>query len=133
MLELRGKIVKRGKAEGEALVTGQPISFLGGVDPSTGVVVERGHELEGRSISDKILVFPGGKGSTVGSYVIYQMAKNGVGPAAILARQAEPIVAVGAIIAEIPMVHKFDKDPVKSIRTGDLITVNGEKVKIKGR
>jgi hypothetical protein len=132
-LELRGKIVKRGKARGEALVTSQPISFLGGVDPSTGVVVERGHELEGQSINEKILVFPGGKGSTVGSYVIYQLTKNGVGPAAILTRQAEPIVAVGAIIAEIPMVHKFDKDPVQSIKTDDLITVDGEKVTIERR
>ncbi|MBU4340932.1 MAG: DUF126 domain-containing protein, partial [Euryarchaeota archaeon] len=77
MIKLKAHIVSRGNAQGEALVTSQPISFLGSVDPKTGVVIEKGHELAGKSIKGKVLVFPSGKGSTVGSYVIYQLKKNG--------------------------------------------------------
>jgi len=84
MLKLKAHIVSRGSANGEALVTSQPISFLGSVDPMTGIVVEKGHELSGKSIKGKVLVFPSGKGSTVGSYVIYQLKKNGVAPSAMI-------------------------------------------------
>ena len=72
MEQLKGRIIYKGKAEAEALVTAQPISFYGGVDPNTGIVIEKGHELLGQSVKGKILVFPQGKGSTVGSYIIYR-------------------------------------------------------------
>lgn len=114
-----------GRVEGEALVTRMPISFWGGVNPKTGVVVEKGHELEGRSISNKVLVFPYGKGSTVGSYVIYGLAKLGVAPKAIINMETEPIVAIGAIIAGIPVVDKPDKD-LMVIKTGDHVKVNAD-------
>jgi len=71
-----------------------PISFYGGVDPNTGVVLEKGHELQGQSIAGKVLVFPQGKGSTVGSYTLYRMKKNGTAPAAMINRETETIVAV---------------------------------------
>jgi predicted aconitase with swiveling domain len=122
---LKGRSISCGIAEGEALVSSQSISFLGSVDPATGVVVERGHELEGMCITGKILVFPSGKGSTVGSYVMYQLKKNGTAPAAIINRSAEPIVAVGAIISDIPMIDSTDLDPIRTIKNGDLIRVNG--------
>ena len=130
---LRGRVVKAGKASGVALVSTQPISFLGGVNPSTGVLTERGHELRGQCVKGRVLVFPYGKGSTAGSYVIYQLARNGTAPSAIVVRQAEPIVAVGAIIAGIPMVHRLDADPTKVIRTGDFVTVDGETVTVEGK
>jgi len=128
---LRGRVVRVGKASGIALVSRQPISFLGGVDPATGVLREPRHELLGQCIRGRVLVFPHGKGSTAGSYVIYQLARNGTAPSAIVVRQAEPIVAVGAIIAGIPMVHRLDADPTKVIRTGDLVTVDGEIVTVE--
>ena len=78
--KLKAHIVSRGKAQGYALVSSSPISFLGSIDVKTGMVVEKGHELEGISIKGKVLVFPGGKGSTVGSYAIYQLKKNGAAP-----------------------------------------------------
>jgi len=115
-----GRIIKSGAAEGEALVSSEPISFLGGVDAETGLVTERGHPLEGQCVAGKVLVFPTGKGSTVGSYVLYQLAVNGLAPAAILNAESEPIVAVGAIISEIPMV---DQLPIAEIRTGDWVAV----------
>ncbi|HIH87268.1 MAG TPA: DUF126 domain-containing protein [Methanosarcinales archaeon] len=122
---LKGRPISRGQAEGEALVTNQSISFLGSIDPATGVVVEKGHELEGKYVTGKVLVFPSGKGSTVGSYVMYQLKKNGTAPAAVINRSAEPIVAVGAIISDIPMVDSTEPDAVDIIRTGDRVRVDG--------
>ncbi len=124
MIKLKAHIVSRGRAEGEALVTSQPISFLGSIDPQTGVVVEKGHELAGTSIKGKVLVFPSGKGSTVGSYVIYQLKKNGASPSAMINIKTEPIVAVGAIISGIPLVDRVEKDPVTTIKTGDKVLVD---------
>ena len=103
MEQLKGRIIYKGKAEGEALVTSMPISFYGGVDPNTGVVIEKGH----RAATDKALKaksssFPQGKGSTVGSYTLYRMKKNGTAPAGMINKECETIIAVGAIISEIP-------------------------------
>jgi predicted aconitase with swiveling domain len=109
--------------EGEALVTSMGISFFGGVDPDTGVVVEKDHELEGQSIAGKVLVFPTGKGSTVGSYTIYRLKHNGLAPAAVINAECETITAVGCIIAEIPCV---DQVPIQEIKTGAKVLVYGE-------
>jgi predicted aconitase with swiveling domain len=122
--KLKAHIVSRGMAQGCALVTSQPISFLGSVDVKNGIIVEKGHELEGKSISGKVLVFPGGKGSTVGSYAIYQLKKNGVAPVAMINIKAEPIVAVGAIISDIALVDNVEKNPVEIIKTGDKVLVD---------
>lgn len=125
MEQLKGRIIFKGKAEAEALVTTMPISFYGGVDPNTGVVIEKGHELQGTSIKDKVLVFPQGKGSTVGSYTLYRLKKNGVAPAAMINKETETIVAVGAIISEIPFVDKID---VSKIKTGNKVRVENDVV-----
>src|SRR3990172_484056 len=109
---MRGRSISKGKAEGDALATDQPLSFLGGIDPETGVVVEKGHELEGKSVRGKILIFPWGKGSTVGSYVLYQMKMKGTAPAGIVNTKAEWVVAVGAIISGIPMMDSLDGNPL---------------------
>ena len=84
------------------------------MEPETGIVVEKGHELEGQSITDKILVFPSGKGSTVGSYVIYQMAKTGKGPKALVLKDCEAIVAVGCIISDIPCVDQIETEKIET-------------------
>ncbi len=123
-MKINAHIVAHGKAGGEALVTSQPISFLGSIDTGTGTVVEKGHELEGKSIKGKVLVFPGGKGSTVGSYAIYQLKKNGAAPCAMINIKAEPIVAVGAIISGIPLVDRLEKNPFGIIKTGDKVLVD---------
>ncbi len=124
-MKIRGHVVSRGTAGGPALVSPAAISFLGGVDPATGVVIEKGHPLYGKCIKGTVLVFPGGKGSTVGSYVIYQLKKNGAAPAAMINVRAEPIVAVGAIIAGIPMVDRLERDPLQAIRDGQRVAVDG--------
>ena len=127
MEQLKGRIIYKGKAEGEALVTSMPISFYGGVDPHTGVVIEKGHELAGQSVKGKILVFPQGKGSTVGSYTLYRMKKNGTAPAGMINKECETIVAVGVIISEIPCVDKVD---VSKIKTGDKVKIENGLVSI---
>lgn len=106
-------------------MSSDPISFLGGVDPVTGLIVERGHVLFGQSVSKRVLVFPYGKGSTVGTYVIYQLSKAGTAPCAIINRVTEPIVAVGAIMAGIPLVDKLNEDPIESIPQGATVEVDG--------
>ena len=123
---LKGHKVAKGKAQGEALVSQSAISFLGGVNPETGLVVEKGHELEGVSVSDRILVFPVGKGSTSGSYQLYTLAHFKKAPRAIINRRADPIVAIGAIIGDIPMVDKLEPDPLEVIKTGDLVEVDAD-------
>jgi predicted aconitase with swiveling domain len=121
-MTLHGRTIYQGIAEGEALVTSMGISFFGGVDPDTGIVVEKGHQLEGQSISGKVLVFPTGKGSTVGSYTLYRLKMNGVAPVAIVNAQCETITAVGCIIAEIPCV---DQIRIDQLATGDVISLDG--------
>ncbi|MFX1276365.1 MAG: DUF126 domain-containing protein [Promethearchaeota archaeon] len=123
-MKLEGRKIYKGTAEGEAVVTKDGISFYGGVDPDTGKVVEVGHELEGQSITGKVLVFPTGKGSTVGSYTMYRMMKSNTAPIAIVNEQIDTIVAVGCIISEIPCVDKID---ISKIRTGQKISVDGSK------
>lgn len=122
-MRFEGRSIYKGCAQGQALVTRMGISFFGGVDPQTGVVVEKGHELEGKSIAGKILVFPTGKGSTVGSYTLYRLKKSGFAPAAILNRSCETITAVGCIIAEIPCV---DQIPIEEIPTGAWLEIDAE-------
>lgn len=123
--------ISKGHAKGEVIVTKDSLSFLGGVDPKTGVIIDSGHELYGKKISGKILVIPSGKGSTVGSYVIFQMAKNKTAPIAIISLKAEPIIATGAIMAEIPMVDKPESDILNILKNGDVVEVDADSGIIK--
>lgn len=118
---LKGRRIVDGHCQAEALVSKKPISFLGGVDPSDGKITEKDHDLFGECVKDKILCFPHGHGSTVGSYVLYALAKKKCAPKAIVNQTADPVVVVGAIIADIPMVDQVD---IGLIRTGDLLEVD---------
>ena len=124
-MEVKCHKVASGRACGEALVTKEPISFLGNVNPETGMVVDPGHELFGQCIAGKVLLFPGGKGSTVGSYVIYQLKKRGLAPVAMINLRSEPIVAVGAIISGIPLVDRVPKDLLQ-LKRGVFVTVDAD-------
>jgi len=121
---MKGRMISPGKAKAKAIVSKEPIGFYGGINAKTGIVIEKGHQLEGQSVKGKVLVFPCGKGSTVGSYVIYGLAKNGVAPAAIINKETETIVATGAILAGIPCVDGID---ISKIRTGDRVEVDADK------
>jgi predicted aconitase with swiveling domain len=122
-MKLQGRKVFRGRVAGEALVTAQDISFFGGCDPQTGQIVEKGHELEGKSVAGKVLVFPTGKGSTVGSYILYALRKNGKAPLAIVNKVVDPVIAVGCIISEIPAV---DQVQIDKLRSGQKVEVDAD-------
>ena len=94
------------------------------------MVIEKGHPLEGACVAGTVLCFPTGKGSTVGSYTLYWMKKSGVAPAAILNLESETIVAVGAIISDLPMLDRID---LSQIHTGDWVTVDGPRVEVTRR
>jgi predicted aconitase with swiveling domain len=124
---LKGRKIVSGIVEGEALVCCDPVSFYGGIDPNTGKISESGHILYGQTITGKIFIFPTGKGSTVGSYIIYRMTKQGTAPLAIINRETEAIIATGCVIGSIPLVDKLDQDPVKAIKTGMKLRVDAGK------
>jgi len=126
-MQLKGRVIHPGKAEGEALKSDSPVSFFGCVDAETGVVTEEGHELQGNSVKDKILIFPHGKGSTVSSYSLYRLKKNNSAPAGIINQECEPIVAVGAIISDIPCVDKID---ISKIKNGDKVIIDDDCVEV---
>ena len=121
-MNLIGRSIAKGTASAPIISTDTPISFLGMVNPKTGVIIDKNHPLYGKSIAGKVLVFPAGKGSTVGSYVIYALKRNGVAPAAFIVRECETIVAVGAIIAGIPAVDRINGSFPSD---GTIVTVNG--------
>ena len=122
---IRGRGIAKGRGEGPLLVSSNPLSFLSGVDPATGIIVEKGHPLQGMSIAGKVLAFPYGKGSTVGSYVLYALSRNGHAPAAIVNTEAEPIIATGAIIGEIPMIDHIEV-PMNRLKNGAHVVVDGD-------
>jgi predicted aconitase with swiveling domain len=121
---MKGRMISPGKTEGIAIVSKEPIGFYGGIDIKTGNVIEKGHPLEGKCVTDKILVFPCGKGSTVGSYVIYGLKKNGVAPKGIINKETETIVATGVILAGIPCVDQID---IEKINDGDAVLLDADK------
>ena len=129
-MEIKCHKVASGQASGPALVTKDAISFLGNVDARTGMVVDPVHELYGQCIAGKVLIFPGGKGSTVGSYVIYQLKKRGLAPVAMINIRSEPIVAVGAIISGIPLVDRVPME-ILSLESGVLVEVDANRELIK--
>lgn len=123
MTVLEGRTIAEGTAEGEVLVSTEPISFYGAVDTESGEFIEEGHQLEGQNIAGTVLVFPRGKGSTVGSYVLYGLAKQGAAPAAIVNHETETIVATGAILGEIPCVDGIE-DATTTFEDGDRVSVD---------
>ncbi|WP_456416089.1 DUF126 domain-containing protein [Methanocaldococcus sp.] len=125
-MELKGRSISKGVVKGIAIVSKKPFSFLGGVDKD-GKVIDKDSDIYGESLKGKIFVFPYGKGSTVGSYVIYGLAKRGI-LKGIVNKECEPIVATGAILGGIPLVDKVD---IEKIKTGDIIIVDGNRGVVK--
>ena len=130
-LRLQGRKIVTGKAQGEAIVTREAISFNGGVDNMTGIVTEPGHEIEGMNISGKVLVFLTGKGSTGGSYKIYDMVSRGTAPVAFIQVNPEPITTIGAIIGNIPVVAGLNENPTTVIATGDFVELDADTGKVE--
>ena len=124
---LKGHKIAKGKAKGVALVSRSPISFYGGVNQKKALVMEKGHELEGQSISGKILIFPVGKGGMGGTHVLFELAHSLLAPKAIVNHRTNPIIAVGVIMGEIPTMDRAKPDPLEYIHTGDWVEVDADK------
>jgi uncharacterized protein len=123
---LRGRKVVGGCAEGEALVTKQTISGWGGIDSMTGTVIESHHELRGQSFKDKVLVFPGAKGSSGWSNAFHMTRLTGSAPKAMVFNTMTTKIALGAVVMRVPSVTDLDKDPLTIIETGDWVKVDGD-------
>ncbi len=123
-------VVEGGMIEGEALVSSMPFGFFGGVNPGTGVVIDRWHDLFEQNMKGKILIYPEGRGSTVGAAIILELARTGCAPKAILFNASEIITVTGGVLAkkfydlDLPMLDRFDCDITQAVRTGDVVRVN---------
>jgi predicted aconitase with swiveling domain len=126
MIVLRGRAVTPGFAEGEALVTRDTISGWGGVDPRTGTITERRHELVGQGFAGMVLVFPGAKGSSAWSHYFHLARLHGRAPAALLFNRMTTKVALGAVVLRVPAMTELDQDPLAVIETGDHVVVDAE-------
>ncbi|HVS23202.1 MAG TPA: DUF126 domain-containing protein [Gammaproteobacteria bacterium] len=123
---LRGRKVVGGVAEGEALVTREAISGWGGVDPMQGKIIETRHELRGVCFKDKVLVFPGAKGSSGWSVAFHTTRLAGTAPKALVFNEMTTKVALGAVVMRVPSVTDLDRDPLEVIETGDWVKVDGD-------
>ncbi len=126
-MRLPARRISPGRAEGRALVSPVPFSFVGGADPEKGTVLDEATGCRGEPLAGRVFAFPQGKGSTVGSYAIYGLAKRGIGPAALLNERAEAIVAAGAILGGVPMVDRVD---LGAFVTGDWVIVDADRGRV---
>lgn len=126
-LVLHGRKVVGGIAEGEALVTRETISGWGGVNPKLGTVIETRHELRGQSFKDKILVFPGAKGSSGWSAMFHFTRLYGTAPKAMIFNEMTTKIALGAVVMRVPSITDFDRDPLEFIETGDWVRVDADR------
>ncbi len=125
--KFRCRKIVEGVAKGEAMVSKKRISFLGDVDPETGKVVSRDSDVFGKSVRGKVLVFPGPRGSTVGTYVLLRMRKLGTAPIGIINAETDQVVAVGALLAGIPLVDEVEEGFFDAVKTGDIVIVDAVK------
>jgi predicted aconitase with swiveling domain len=123
-MEIKAHTVSAGKAEGEAVVHNGPFSFMGDIDPATGIVPVPRHQLEGKSLVNKVFVFTTGKGSSGGDSIAWIAKQNGKAPAAIICLESEPVLSGALIATEIPAVDRPDKDIFQLISTGDHVKVD---------
>src|SRR6266567_2443922 len=125
-ITLRGRAIFAGVAEGEALVTQEFISGWGGINPRDGTIIERRHELRGQSFKDKVLVFPGAKGSSGWSAYFHMARLNGAAPRAMIFNKMTTKIALGAVVTHAPAMTELEQDPLTIIETGDWVKVDAD-------
>ncbi len=131
MIVLHGRKIVGGSVQGEALVTKQTISGWGGIDPKTGTIIELRHELRGKSFKDKILVFPGAKGSSGWSAFFHMARLNGAAPKGFLFNKMSTKIALGLVVTHAPAVTDFDRDPLTIIETDDWVEIDADQGIVK--
>lgn len=131
MIVLHGRKVVGGWAQGEALVTKENISGWGGIDPSSGTIIERRHQLRGQSFKNRILVFPGAKGSSGWSVFFHAARLAGAAPLGMIFTKMSTKVALGAVVTHSPAVTDLDQDPLAVIETGDWVEIDADQGIVK--
>jgi predicted aconitase with swiveling domain len=125
----RGRV--EGQVEAEAIVSRLPFGFWQGLDPQTGLVIDQRHDLVGQSLKDKVFVYPYGRGSTGTPGIFLEAVRNKVAPVAIINLTSEPMIQVCALLAKsffgksIPVVDGLEKNPIETIKTGDMVKIDG--------
>ena len=128
---LKARVLVAGQAEGAATVSKEPLSLWGGLSPQTGEIIDRRHELAGRIMTGRILVLPGGRGSSTSSATLMESIKAGVAPAAIITMRVDPILALGSIVSDelygrsIPILV-LDTEDFQSIKQDDRIRIESD-------
>lgn len=119
--------ISEGRAKARAVVSKDHIMFYL-IDPATGTLIEKAHDLEGKSIAHKTLIFPGGKGSSVvQADGLYQLNQKDNSPAAMIIMHPETVLVSSAIIMEIPMVDRVEPEFYETVKDGDWILVDADK------
>jgi hypothetical protein len=122
-MNLEGRVINKGSAEGEALVLDVPFSFIGDFDSDAGTLVLEGHPMQGQSVAGKILVCPTGKGGTIAPFIVYRAMQAGNAPAAILCEKADPMLCECALVMNIPIIDQFNQNPVQAIKSGKRLRI----------
>ncbi len=125
-ITLKGRKIFGGKAKGKALVSHNPVAFCAGIDPNTGEITERGHELQGEILKDKVLVFPCGKGSSAFSKAAYALALAGNSPVACIIEKVDPKTALASIVMHTPTIAEVEEDLFSVIKTGDTVEIDAD-------
>ena len=131
MRTLNGRVLLAGTADGRALVLGEPLSFWGGLDPLTGRIIDRHHPQVGESIAQRVLVMRSGRGSSSSSSVLAESLRAGTGPVAVLLREPDEIVLVGAMVIQLldglvmPVVV-LETHSYELLTTGDIVRVEAD-------
>ena len=121
------RIITGNSVKGEAIVSKKRLSFYGSIDLERGVIIEKDSDIYGKSIAGKILVFKGGKGSTVGTYAIMKLKSNNVAPKALICLKADEVITVGCVLSDITLVDSINKEILNIIKDGDIIEIDCEK------
>jgi len=124
--KVKARVIGR-SVSGEALVSDVPISFLGDVDKETGVIKSPENPLKGISIANRVLIVERTRGSTVGIYILYALAKRGRAPKAIVVSKPDPVVIAGSILSDVTYVYGVSRDVIEKIRCGDLVEIDAER------
>lgn len=118
--------ISGGCTEAEVVVSKDAVCFYL-VEPSTGIIVEKNHDIENQSIAGKILIMPSGKGSSVvQADGLYKLLQKGLEPKGIIVEHADTVLVSSAIIMKTPMVHKVDKSFYENIKSGMTVTLDAD-------
>ena len=119
-----------GEARGEVVVLDEPLSMWGGFDPATGEVIDRHHPQAGMNLTGRVIVMPSGRGSSSSSTVLAEAIRLGTAPAAIVLRQPDDIILLGALVAKelyglVCPVAVADGGDYEALRTGETVVISG--------